>query len=275
VLCVQPTSLGPAVWASSRARAGDFVGIARDAFSVTSLAMRTQIVRATLDQVSRRQRNAPFAQIDLARIAVAGFDLGAQTALIVAGQNVPGVDPLQLPDGVKAVIALSPYADRAAVESLYQPIRLPVLSVTSGMDRDAYGLIASPSLRRAPFQFMPSGGKYLLLFASAPHVLLAGAAPATPRENREVGDASTADDDKILGDETAEVYEGRPKKRRKPDNAASRADKLAQQLQVHRQVQAITTAYLDALLRNDAAATQWLTQNAKTWLGDSAELEFK
>ncbi|HJZ95620.1 MAG TPA: hypothetical protein VKE70_03895, partial [Candidatus Solibacter sp.] len=79
VLCVQLASFGPSLWASSRARAGDFIGIAGAAFSATSLAMRMQIVRATLEHVSRKQGNAPFAQIDLARIAVAGFDLGAQT----------------------------------------------------------------------------------------------------------------------------------------------------------------------------------------------------
>jgi len=44
---------------------------------------------------------------------------------------------------------------------------------------------------------------------------------------------------------------------------------------VQGQVQAVTTAYLDAVVRNDAAAAQWLKQNAKTWLGDSAELMTK
>jgi dienelactone hydrolase len=275
VLCVQPKTVGPSVWASSRARAGDFVGIARDAFSVPSLVMRTQVVRAALARVSRRGHDTGFAQVDLARIGIAGFDLGAQTALVVAGQHVAGLEPLPLPDGVKAVITLSPYADRAAAESLYQEIHVPVLTVTSGMDTDAYGLVGTPSIRRTPFQYMPAGRKYLLLLASAPHALFAGAPPAATRENKDGQDTLTGEDDRILGDETAEVYEGRPHKRRKLDDSASRANKLAQQLKVQRQVQAVTTAYLDAFVRNDGAAAQWLTQDATTWLGESAELEVK
>jgi dienelactone hydrolase len=275
VLSVQPTKFGPAIWTSNRARAGDFFSIAHDAFSVPSLAARTQIVRDALEQVSRRQHDAratAFARIDLARIAVAGFDLGAQTALMVAGTTVRGVEPPHLPDGVKGVIVLSPYADASEVESNFQPIRLPVLSVTSSLDTDAYGLIGTASIRRVPFRYMPPGQKYLLLLASAPHAELAGARPIGSRDGKDTEDASAAEDDKILGDETAEVYEGERKKRRKPDYSASRADKLAQLVRVQSQVQAVTTAYLDAIIRNDAAAAEWLTKNARAWLGDSGEL---
>ena len=273
VLSVQPTKFGPAIWASSRARAGDFFNIAHDAFSVPSLAARTQIARTALEQVSRRQhdaRSTAFTRIDLTRIAVAGFDLGAQTALMAAGARVPGVEPLHLPDGVKGVIVLSPYADASEVESNFQPIRLPVLSVTSRLDTDAYGLIGTAAIRRMPFQYMPPGEKYLLLLASAPHTELAGARPASSRDGKDTEDA--AEDDKVLGDETAEVYEGERKKRRKPDYSAARAEKLAQLARVQSQVQAVTTAYLDAIIRNDAAAAEWLSKNARAWLGDSGEL---
>ena len=276
VLSIQPTKFGPAVWTSNRARAGDFLDIARDAFSVPSLAARTQIVRAALEQVSRRQHNprgTAFARIDLTRIAVAGFDLGAQTALVVAGARVRGVEPLHLPDGVKGVIVLSPFADTSEVESNFQPIRLPVLSVTSNLDTDAYGLVGSAPIRRVPFQYMPTGQKYLLLLASAPHAELAGARPNSSRDGKDTEDA--AEDEKVLGDETAEVYEGERKKRRKPDYSASRAEKLAQLVRVQSQVQAVTTAYLDAIIRNDAAAAEWLSKNARAWLGDSGELVSK
>jgi len=276
VLSVQPTRFGPAIWTSSRARAGDFFNIAQDAFSVPSLTTRTQIVQYALEQVSRRQhdaRGAAFARIDLARIAVAGFDLGAQTALMVAGARVRGVEPLHLPDGVKGAIALSPYADASEVESNFQPIRLPVLSVTSRLDTDAYGLIGTASIRRVPFRYMPPGQKYLLLLASASHAELAGTRPNSPRDGKDTEDAG--EDDKVLGDETAEVYEGERKKRRKPDYSASRAEKLAQLVRVQSQVQAVTTAYLDAIIRNDAAAAEWLSKNARAWLGDSVELVSK
>ncbi len=263
VLCIQPKTVGPAVWASSRARAGDFVGIARDAFSVRSLEMRTQVVRAALARVSRRGRDAGFAQSDLARIGIAGFDLGAQTALVLAGQHVAGLEPVPLPDGVKAVITLSPYAERAADESRYQDLHVPVLTVTSAMDTDAYGLVGTPLIRLTPFQYMPAGRKFLLCSPMHRTGYSRGLRPPTPGENKDGPDTLTAEDDKILGDETAEVYEGPPHKRRKPDNSATRANRLAQQVKVRSHVQAVTTAYLDAFVRNDSAAAQWLTQDAR------------
>jgi len=275
VLCVQPTQFGSAIWTSRRAHAGDFSGIAKEAFSAPSASMRTQVVRDTLEQLSRRQRDArvaAFAQIDLARIAVAGFDLGAQTALIVAGASLRGVEPLNFPDTVKAAIVLNPYAGTSATESNLQPTRLPVLAVTSALDTDASGLLSSSQIRRAQFQSLPPGQKYLLLLASAPHAVVGGASPFGAGEGRNTSDEPTAEDDKILGDETAEVEEGRRKKRRRIDYSLSRADKLAQSARVQAQVQAVTTAYLDAIVRSDAAAAAWLTKNARQWLGDSAEL---
>jgi len=275
VLGMQPAQFGTAIWSSSRARAGDFSGIARDAFAAKSLAMRAQILQDAFAQVSRRQRGPAFAQIDLSRIVVAGFDLGAQTAQLVAGENVRGVEALRFPDAVKGVIVLSPYADRASVESNFQAIRLPVLAITSGQDVDTYRLIASPSMRRTPFEYMPPGHKYLVVLSSAAHGVLSGSGPAGPRDSKDAEDTFTADDDKILGDETAEVLEGPRKRRRRPDYSAARADKLAQIGRVQGQVQTVTTAYLDVVVRNDAAAAQWLDRNAKTWLGDSAELVTK
>ena len=98
VLSAQSTRYGRAVWSSSAARAGEFFTIAKDAFSVRSLATRTQLVQGILDETSRRQRSgsAPgFARIDVSRIAITGFDLGAQTAMMFAGENVRGVEPVQ------------------------------------------------------------------------------------------------------------------------------------------------------------------------------------
>jgi hypothetical protein len=34
----------------------------------------------------------------------------------------------------------------------------------------------------------------------------------------------------------------------------------------------VTTAYLDALVADDALALEWLTRNAPHWLGESADL---
>jgi len=96
--------------------------------------------------------------------------------MIVAGERVQGVASTHWPASVKSVIALSPYADFAGmgIADDFRDIRMPVLGVTSGEDTDAYGLVTSASVRRAPFQYMPAGEKYLLVLAGAPHSLISG-----------------------------------------------------------------------------------------------------
>ena len=103
VLCAQSPALGEAVWSFQRARSGDFAGIARDAYATSALAQRVALVRGLIDELQRRQEaggETPYVQIDLTRIAVGGFDLGAGTALTIASE------PLMA--GVKGVVALSP-----------------------------------------------------------------------------------------------------------------------------------------------------------------------
>lgn len=284
VLSAQPVRYGKAVWSSSAARAGDFFAIAKDAFGVRSLATRAHLVPGILDETSRRQRNArasTFARIDLSRIAVAGFDLGAQAAMIVAGESVQGVEPLQLSHGVQCVVALSPYADFSGMgmESNFVTIALPVLSVTSPVDTDAYGLVTSAAIRRAPFQYMPPGQKSLLLLSSAPHSGLAGAASPGERQDKDgskdapalVDDAGS--DARIVSEETAETTgEAYDKKRRRANASGSRGGQSAQRAKEQTQVQAVTTAYLDAIVKSDPLASEWLSRNAKGWLGESADL---
>src|SRR5262249_36431757 len=76
VLSAQPNKYGAAVWSSSRARSGEFRDIAQDAFSVTSLASRTQFTRALLDEAWRRQHSAGssvLSRIDMTRVAIIGY----------------------------------------------------------------------------------------------------------------------------------------------------------------------------------------------------------
>jgi dienelactone hydrolase len=283
VIAAQATKYGPAVWASDRARAGEFYDLAKEAFSAPALAARVQILAETLAEVSRRQkdgRTPALANVDLTRIAIAGFDLGAQTAMVAAGEHVDGVAAPKLPEGVKCVIALSPYADFSGMgmKSNFQPIRLPVLSVTSSLDTDAYGLVTSPAVRRAPFQDMPSGRKYLLLLSIASHSVLAGTAPSAEGNGKGGAQRSeaSAEDASMVNDESANPDEERPgRKRRRPDFSAAGRDRTAQHAKEEAQVQAVTTAYLDAIVEDDPVASEWLARNAKRWLGESGELTWK
>lgn len=287
VLSAQSTRDGPAVWSSSRARGGDFIDIAKDAFGATSLAARTQFARGLLEEASRRNhtaRDTAVGRIDMTRVAVAGYDLGAQTAMMVAGESVPGVEAMQVGKGVKCVIALSPYADFSGMglESNFRSIRLPVLGVTSAQDTDAYGLVRSAAVRRAPFQYMPPGQKYLLILSGAPHSLLAGVGTQTRDKGKYTADQGTPGsqggvepDTAILSDE-ATVTDGRQRPRNRSSGAAAGpGSSSARRAKEVAQVQSVTAAFLDAIVKNDLIASEWLSRNAQPWLGETADLQSK
>jgi hypothetical protein len=286
VLSAQPTRYGVAVWSSNRARVGDFLNVAKDAFGAPSLATRTQLARGLLDEVSRRHRAASdtaVGRIDMTRVAVAGYDLGAQTAMMVAGESVPGVEAMLVGEGVKCVIALSPYADFSGMgmESNFRSIRLPVLAVTSAQDTDAYGLVTSAAVRRAPFQYMPPGQKYLLILSVAPHSLLGGA--GTPAQGkgqytgqRPPGSEGDAEADTAILSDEATVTDGRQRRRNRSGGAPTGGgSSSAQRAREISQVQSVTTAFLDAFVKNDPIASEWLSRNAKPWLGETADLQSK
>ncbi|MGE5668910.1 MAG: alpha/beta hydrolase family protein [Betaproteobacteria bacterium] len=283
VLAVQPASVGPAVWSSELARDGDFRKLAEREFSTASLAKRVALVRETLAEVERRSRGAAeglYRRIDLSRIAVAGFDLGAQTAMIVAGEAIDGVDSPKWPVAVKAVIALSPYADFSGMglERDFRSVRLPVLCVTSFEDTDPYGLITTAALRRAPFQYMPAGQKYLLLLSATPHALLSGR-KMPPREAKADRSPDNGMNARGHGDDRAQGA-GRRRGSDIESLAPRDASSMGGQSLIHWQLQlanveGVTKAYLDATVKNDDVARQWLRDDAPRWLGKSGTLQFK
>lgn len=278
VLSAQARATGTQVWAAERARTFDFRAVALEHFSARSVAARAPLVDGVLAEIGRRQQvaDASVARIDATRVAVAGFDVGALSAMVVAGQSVaeraaatPSVAP-----AVRAVIALSPYADFAGMgtEARFRDIRLPVLSVTSPEDTDAYGLVTTAAVRRAPFQYMPPGRKYLLLLAAGPHALLGG----QERPGVERTDAARTPRRESLFDSNdrgargtgvrprSEAIAGQPATTR-PDSTAMWAMQL-------RNVQMVTTAFLDATVKEAPRAADWLVRDAERWFAGSASL---
>jgi len=283
VLSAQSRSNGPDAWRGERARSFDFRTVALEHFSPRTIPERLATIQGVIDEAFRRQRTSGNrgegveARIDPARIAIAGYDVGALSAMVVAGQNVsdqPGPTPLP---AIRAVIALSPYADFAGMgtEARFRDVRLPVLSVTSPEDTDAYGLVTSAAVRRAPFQYMPPGRKYLLLLAAGPHSLLGGQEhPSTDREDNRAGVRTGG----AMADRGTS-REGRSARNRgdasgagsatpvisRPDPGASWATQL-------RNVQAVSTAFLDATVKDEGRAADWLARDAQRWLEGSATL---
>lgn len=280
VLACQPRPQDAQAWSSPQARAGAFEDLARESYSGPAMAARLAVLNTLLADIRQRQAmgQAPYALFDLNRIALTGHDLGAYTAMTAAGESLPDTTTVE-PFPITAVIALSPYADFGGVPFpyRYQAIRVPVLSITSDQDNDALGLVRSTALRRAPFDYMPAGDKLLLTMNGLPHRSLGGSSgmeetterrsefrqdskgrqsPGEQGRNRRGSDGGRMD-----RDDTG----GMP--------AMSRGLSLTQQALGIAAIQGVSTAFLDAYLRKDVTAREWLDKDATRWLGDKGELK--
>jgi dienelactone hydrolase len=282
VVSLQSVANGDTLWSSAQARRGDFPDLARERFSRGALAKRLAVLRSLFEELNHRRDSGALRGVDVSRIALAGFDLGAQTVMAAAGETGYDVEPFALPGTVKCVVVLSPYADftGAGFEKRFATIQVSVLSVTSTDDTDPYGLVSAAAIRRAPFEHMPPGQKYLLSLVNAPHALIAG--KETPSADNSVlaqedspratsGDASNQGSGaghrrgrRSGGNESS----GMKSSSSRPVSSVAWAAQLAR-------VQSVTTAYLDTNLKNDRVAGEWLTRDARRWLGDEAELIVK
>ncbi len=293
VLSMQPKQFGPAVLGSSQARSGDFRALAREQFAAAALEQRLRALADVIPEVITRTQSGSgiYASIDTDRIAVAGFDLGAQTAMAVAGELTGAAPGPGSP--VRAVIALSPYVNLAAggLEQRFSAIAMPVLSVTGTDDGDAYGVVSSPALRRAPWQNMPAGDKYLLLLEGATHLTLAGnlggnasekgASGADSRSSRPDGGAEQrnfgADLRQNLGEgdpSGSSRHRDRSGGKRGGDKREGAMEQGSNPMHVA-YVQSVSTAFLDAVVKQDSIAREWLYRDATRWLADDAEFRIK
>ena len=252
--------------------------------------MRLRVLHDVLEELARRHDSGALDGIDTSRIALAGFELGAQTAMVAAGETETGIPPFALPAAVKCVIAFSPYADfsGASFDERFAMIHLPVLSATSMDDTDPYGLVPAPALRRVPFDYMPAGQKYLLSLFNAPHTLISGketpggesSAPAqddSPRTKSSDGttQGSGAGRRRGTGGASQGTRRGGVNEPGGANSSSLRPVSSAAWTAELGQAQSVTTAYLDANLKRDVIASEWLTKDARRSLGDAAYLIVK
>jgi predicted dienelactone hydrolase len=293
-----------ALWSTSAGRNGDFKRAANEQFAVKSLNTRLERLNFVLREIAHRVQagDATYGRIDTARVAVAGFDLGAQTALAVAGEKHPGMSDLPVMPGLRAAIALSPQAilARGGFVERFGTIHLPTLTVTGTEDGDPYGLVDSPHTRQAPFNYMPRGDKYLLVMEDGTHQLLAGAGHPVALQGE---DANGAPEEFLPGGgrggppggmgrsnfgggpggtggpggrggpggEDGPGSMGRPP----PDRSAFQrfaAKALLRQIVI---IERISVAFLDATVKDDPVAREWLARDATRWSDPLARLEMK
>ncbi len=290
VLAYQPVANAETIWTTAPARRGDFSELAKEQFSQAALDKRLAMLRELFAELERRRNSGALAGVDTSRVALTGFELGAQTTMAAAGESANGTEPFALPSSVKCVIAFSPYADFAGAgfEQRFAPIHVSVLSVTSMEDTDPYGLVTVPAIRRAPFDHMPPGQKYLLSLVAAPHALIAGKeTPGADSSTSAQADSprSQSSDGTNQGSGTGRHRgggSGAQGRRRGGGNEPGRANPSSSHSPSPAawtaelgQAQSVTTAYLDANLKSDVVASEWLTKDARRWLGDEADLLVK
>ena len=296
VLSVQLLDEDASAWRSDLAREGDFTGLGRKRFAGAVMSQRVKMLEDVLEEARKRAAagEPAWQHIDWKRLAIAGFDLGAYTAMTVVGEHVPGATQASGASGrlsIRAAIALSPYASVSAgtLESRYRDIRTPVMSVTSDMDGDALGLVEGATLRGAPYAHMEGPDKFLLTLDGLTHASLSGseggrdsrsdARKATPSQtaaNKQAGD--DAGQARRSGGKRGTSGDAvRPGRGRSTDaEGAGNATLSPSDIQMRMiAAQDVSVAFLDAYVKDDSLAREWLKADARRWLGENGTLQRK
>ncbi|MBB2494596.1 alpha/beta hydrolase [Aquipseudomonas ullengensis] len=284
VLSVQPKRYGRAIYSSNEAQAGVFYGLAQRSYAASALQGRIEVLEQVLGEVRRRAQAGEFAGVELKPVAVAGFDLGAQTAAALAGER-DAREPMPAGWQPQAVILLSPYAPSQADPQRFARIATSVLAVTGPRDEDPFSWVSPPSRRQQLWQGLQVAGSYQLLSRSASHALLSGSlAGMPPGEGRGGKPPRGSEGGGPGGSGAGGPGGGGPGGPGGPGRGgevfASRAGhgQGVEETFDPRQaasVQAVSLAFLDARVRHSAAAQAWLDQAAEQWLQPVASLQRK
>ncbi|HET7794330.1 MAG TPA: hypothetical protein VFL64_13185 [Rhizobacter sp.] len=289
VMSVQPLLEDATAWSSDLARDGDFVKLGKQRHAPAVMADRLRRLDQVLGEARRRTSagEAPWQRVAWDRVAIAGFGLGAYTAMAVAGERISSADQPLTTVSVRAAIALSPYVSfsQGSLDTRYKGIRLPTLSVTSDADRDVLGQADGPLLRAAAFSHLQGNDKYLLSLRSLPHAAFSGSAHAAgPQPEREAGLPARPFSWLAPADPSAQRRGGR----QGPVGDGGQLAIMERERWVGIQpltatglelgriaIQHVSTAFLDAYLKDDALAREWLVMNAQRWMGRSGELRHR
>ncbi len=113
--------------------------------------------------------------VDLENIAVAGNDLGALAALLVAGQLPPDNGASLYDSRVSAVLVMSPpvFCEANQGESVYQGVKVPVMVITGTEDDGVVG-VTKAYQRRIPFDSIQGVDRYLIVLKGGDHRVYGG-----------------------------------------------------------------------------------------------------
>jgi dienelactone hydrolase len=284
VLSLQALKDDENVWSSEAARNADFAYIRHERYSPQVVSERLNILTKVIEYLKQHVASGDprLQHMDLSHIAIIGFDIGANSAMLVAGEEAPNIPVPGWAVSVSVVIALSPYADfsGSAFEVRYRNINSPVLSITSDADADVHGGV-TPSLHQAPFQYMPPVNKYLLLLNGASHSVIGDGDPAkldgtegdsnsphTKSGSNSEGSGNGRSNHHGKRNSNGGVDSGSPSKQ---DGGSSPTQRAMMEVIIEQ----VTTAFLNAHIKNDQLSLAWLKNDAQPWIDKLGQLREK
>ncbi len=257
VLSLQTLAADANAWSSDLARQADFKALALQHQQPGLLPARLRVLDGAIHEARQRAANDDglWSRVDLDRIAVIGYDLGAATALAWAA----GAGPLESGQA-RAVILLSP----SGLTPPVLPPSFPVLVINSRRAADLTGLLDSAAERNRFFEQLPANAnKYLLLLNSPSHAALAGAAGMAESPSEPSGRGGTR---RSMGNAPGGGPSNAVMREAPAPGLLDRGNQEAGVAASH-----ISIAFLDAHLRAKSAASSWLHQSAAGWLAGLAD----
>ena len=278
VVSVQPILEDEMAWSSALARDGDFKALGRERYGADATRRRLDLLRSMLVEAERRSGlgEPGWGRIDWGHAAIAGFDLGAYTALSMLHPGHKAAEPAE-PVTFRAVIAVSPYA---SVSQLAGPERdgLPVLVIGGDSDGDPLGIVEANEPSGRLLDRLQGPDRYVLWMAGLTHANLSGSAAADRAADRKSQASPVAEGDKGGGrrgrkGSSASGSKGPESSGRNDGEVDVQPDLTAADARVRmEQAREVSAAFLDACLKHDARAKDWLTVSARSWLGANGEL---
>lgn len=271
VLSVQALDEDEQAWRSELARAGDFAELGRTRHSAAALHARLQrlgqLRAAVMAAIARGQGS--FARLDAARMALAGYDLGAATAL--AWTHLEGDQGTQAQALLLFGASLS--ADMLERPDLQWPLSLPVLAVAGTQEHDPAEWARPEARMEQLFERGHGAGQYLLLLDGASHTQLGGQPPAPAQAQRHASETAARQDGGTGGQRGSRGGRSRQGNaegndtRRVQDASGLPVAELHAPGEYQAAVSSCSLALLDQTLGRRAEAGRWLREQASPWLG--------
>ena len=246
-------------------------------FAVEALQTRLDQLRWVVSQLKNARSTGALAKLDLSKIILAGYDLGAQTVAAAIGERHEALKELALDFKPIAAILLSPSVNLAQghVNSRFQSINLPLLVVSGADDNDPYAVSAA-STRQLIWQYAAPGQKYLLTLDRARHRLFSGWDWG--------GKSLTRLPDHAGFNDESDYLQSSRRRMSASDLYAGDANGLFSKNRAHfpelgyknvAAIASVTAAFMDLQVKNDEFARFWLTEKAGHWLRPVADLKVR